>query len=105
MRQGGPVQLDGLTSVQANRWYHVAVTKDDEAVTLYVNGKMESRKPLGQRRDGLEVGSSPMDVGRARDRRSFLHGKLDEILLYNRALSEDEVRRLHQMRESGPCKI
>ena len=50
-------------------------------------------------------GTGPMLLGVSRERRYYLHGKLDEVLLYNRALGPTEIHHLYQIRESGPCRV
>ncbi len=104
--KGGPLELQSSTSVTPDRWYHLTFTKDDKAIALYVNGHLEDRKLLGAER-AAEANRSyaPLYFGTAAGKKAFMHGKLDEILLYSRALTAQEVRVLYELRESGPCKM
>ena len=103
---GEPVRLRSVTPAVPHRWYHLALTKNDHDVSLYVDGELEDRKAFGPRHPATPLNEPiPLYLGAARDRKGLVHGKLDEILFYNRALSELDVRRLYQMRESGPCQI
>jgi len=105
-QRGGPLRLVGSTAIGGGRWYQAAITKNDEEIRLYVDGRLEDRKPLGALRSAEGVGDdAPLVLGATRGGKDFLHGELDEILFYNRALNAGEVRRLYEMRESGPCRI
>jgi hypothetical protein len=94
--------LRSRTNVLADRWYHVAVTKDDGAIALYVNGALEDRQTSGTEE---HVEWSPFYFGASSDKNHFFHGKLDEIMFYDRSLATDEVRRLYEKRESGVCRM
>jgi hypothetical protein len=102
--RGGPIQLRSTALAVNNRWYHLAVTKSDEAVALYVDGELQDLKPLGSEHAvATSATGFPLYLGATSDRKALLHGKLDEVLFYDRALTGDEVRRLYQLRESGVC--
>jgi hypothetical protein len=94
--------LSSRTNVLADRWYHVAVTKDDGAIALYVNGVLEDRQTSGTEE---HVEWSPFYFGASSDKNHFFQGKLDEIMFYDRSLATDEVRRLYEKRESGVCRM
>ena len=74
-------------------WTHVAVTFDANGLsTAYVNGKSvgtwRNPSPLSPNREELVIGSDPHgDV-------EYLIGALDDVAVWNRALSADEVARL-----------
>ncbi len=82
-------------------WRHVAVTADASAVTLYVDGVEVSRAAQGMRSmvaapqplTGVEIGGSSRNPG------IFFHGAIDDLRLYNRALSAAEVRALTGLRQ------
>ena len=101
-KQGAQPLLITRTKVLADRWYHIAVTKDDEGLALYVDGALEDRQILGSE---PVVELSPLYFGATWDGKTFLHGKLDEIMFYNRALTGDQVHDLFERRESGECRM
>lgn len=41
----GDSMVGSKTTVNPNVWYHVVITKTDQAVTMYVNGDEEARGP------------------------------------------------------------
>jgi hypothetical protein len=105
-RRNSPVRLTSSTVVEADRWYHLCVTKDDLSVALYVNGIEQDRRPLKAVGDlTLDQDLAPVQLGGTKDRRAAFAGKLDEILFYSRALTAAEVQMLYTLRESGSCRI
>jgi hypothetical protein len=82
--------------VVAGRWLHVAVVIDRENVRIYKNGELRDTTPLDQFDVVPTPGSAPLRIG-TRDRRSFFKGAIAKFALYDRALSQQELRR-HYMR-------
>ncbi len=75
-----------------NKWQHVAVVYDDssDTVTFYVNGQQAgtvgyTASPFGSSDDPAVIGIRGYDLNRAFD------GLIDDVRVYNRALTEDEV--------------
>ncbi len=73
-------------------WSHVAATFDNEVMRLYVGGRevasLARHGPICPSETGLCLGSySP---GHAR---AFFQGVMDEVKVWNRALTPDEIRR------------
>ena len=69
---------------ELNKWYHVAGTYDNDRVKIYVDGELiqEEEKYYGPRFD------SPPDIGKWG---IWFHGAMDELKIYNRALSPSEI--------------
>ncbi len=74
-----------------NTWMHLAATYDGATIKLYVNGNLQSSaaKSFSIATNNLGLGIGAEDGGF----RPF-KGKLDEVQVYNRALSASEVRNL-----------
>jgi RNA polymerase sigma-70 factor (ECF subfamily) len=81
------------------RWIHVAATRDESGwIRLYVDGTEMAhhrgeRQPLGTGSNPLTVGGhiNPRDPHRITQR---IHGALDELVLFDRALSSAEIATL-----------
>jgi len=72
-------------------WIHVAGRYDGECLRLYVNG-VERGTPK-QLTDGLGSTITPLKIGRlAYEDVGYFHGIIDEVRIYNRALSPEEIR-------------
>jgi len=81
------------TELAFDEWYHVAATYNTKVgATVYINGKADASNP---NTDGIDtnqfsmlIGENPEATGRLFD------GMLDELMLYDRSLSEGEIRYL-----------
>jgi hypothetical protein len=75
-------------------WTHVACTFDEETLTLYVNGtKVSSVVPKVPYAGPIHYDSSPLLIGQAADGYGWF-GKIDELMIFDRVLSESEIKRL-----------
>lgn len=93
-REGAGAFTASTTLLAANQWYHLVGTYDGANINLYVNGKLESTTPVG----AVAIDSlSPIRMGRLNSDIEPFNGKLDEVRVYNRALSEREVNALFQI--------
>jgi hypothetical protein len=92
--------LAGRTPVADGRWHHVALAAGDE-LCLYVDGRMDQRGRLGY---GPDAPGHVAKVGFTCDNfpdRSGLAGDLDDLRVYARCLSDEEVRLLAQAADAG----
>ena len=88
-------------ALQTGRWYHVAVTNTSNKVRLYLDGKLAASGDLpidtaaGTK---LFMGSLPDEPAKRLD------GLVDEVGVYNRALTAAEIRAIYQVGSKGQCK-
>jgi surface protein len=84
-----------------NSWYHVVVTNDvtgnSALVSLYLNGigKGSITKP------NPEPSNENYLLGRARVAGNHLDGLIDDVRIYNRALSASDVQALYNLEKPG----
>ncbi len=91
-----------LTITDINTFHHVAVTKSGNNVVLYVDGVAESVGPY----DPGFAFNGPMAVGaRGGDYAGSFFGSIDEVSIYNRALSIGEIQSIYNAGGSGKCAI
>jgi hypothetical protein len=92
----GVLDFAGVTVVDVGKWTHIAVTWDGAQATIYVNGKPEAPIAGGgviNVKDTKDVPS--LDIGWRRSAAaSFLIGYIDDLLIYNRLLTEKEINDL-----------
>jgi len=82
-------------TIELGTWNHVAITYDGKIMKIYINGELDKegipswsgqdlklQTKLGTGRIGLNI----------RDEEPF-PGMIDEVALYNRALSEEEIKK------------
>jgi glucose/arabinose dehydrogenase len=80
----GRTPLRGPT-LRRNRWSHLAITWDGAVSRLYVNGKHVATAPLAVKLRGpLRIGGNPI-LG------EWFRGRIDDVRVYNRALSAAEI--------------
>lgn len=104
--EAGAARIASATNgtVGPSTWQHLAVTYDRASgfAALYVNGRLQTRTNLGSftaaTMDDLHLGFHPASGVR-------FAGELDELAVFNRALSEGEIRVLVAAREAGRCLI
>ncbi len=93
------------TVLQEDVWYHVAGTYDGSTARIYVNGllenSVETAGPLLSSSGGaMKIGQE----GAAGDDPEFFNGLIDEVELFNRALSADEIASIYDAGSAGKCK-
>ena len=82
----------GLGQFTPGQWYHLAATFARPAVCTYVNGK-----PVGSAQWDYPVGfTGDLQIGAWGDARSCHAGMIDQVKLYTRALSAEEVLASYQ---------
>ena len=90
-------QANTATELNTGEWYHVAATYDTNAGALvYIDGvsgaSNANLEGIDTNEMPLLLGENPEATGR------FFDGMLDEIQIYSRALSADEIRNLADLR-------
>ena len=96
---GGPLQPNGWWGPEQNvyssplpvgAWSHVAVTSDGTTARAYVNGVLKDSAPVGGQLEAttgqLRIGGNAIWGG------EFFQGALDEVRIYDRALSAADIQ-------------
>ncbi len=99
---GETVSLQSTTLVVTGVWYYVAAARDASFTSLYVNGQLESQTNVDFPQD---YGTNDLFFGSSGDP-SWDHkfaGLLDEVSLYSRALSADEINAIYNAGAAGKC--
>ena len=90
---GNVAQISTGVLFGLGQWYHAAYTWDSSEVRVYINGEFRVSKPLAcsPQLDGdpLMIGVHTPGVSEP------LNGKLDDIRIYDRALTAPEICELH----------
>ncbi len=102
VNRGGPfvyavVNLDGNHATQSTAngvitpgtWHHVCSTWDGATVRIYVDGNLE----LEQAQSGVLTATGvPLRIGHRIGSSHFFNGIIDDVAVFDHALTEDEVR-------------
>jgi hypothetical protein len=78
----GPAQLP------INAWTHLAVTYDGSTLRMYVNGVLVNSESAS---GSIQASSSPFRIGGTSIWGEYFRGLIDEVRVYNRALSAGEI--------------
>ncbi len=87
-------------SPTVGQWYHLAVTRNAGTYTIYINGI-----PSGSQAstDVIPNANAPLNIGQA-ESLGFMPGLLDELTIYNRALSQAELQTIVTAGRAGKCR-
>jgi hypothetical protein len=100
---GESATLQSATFVTTGVWYHVAGVRGSNFTQLYVNGQLESQTNVSFPQDygtnALFMGSSGQP-----DWDHKFAGLLDEVALYSRPLSGDEIAGIYNAGAAGKCR-
>ena len=81
-------------SMPIDTWTHWAVSINDKNIRIYINGVLNS-----EFNESIDIAdwTGNWRSGQKGNSTLWYKGKLDEVRVYNRALSPDEIRRLYNM--------
>jgi hypothetical protein len=89
---GSSAYTYSTSAIPLNRWTHVVFTEDPTGLRkMYIDGVLDNTI---QREVGVQTSSAPLTIGSEVSSRR-LNGTIDEVRIYNRALSASEVYSLY----------
>lgn len=92
---GGNIASSPANAISLNKWQHIAVVYDQQAgkVSFYVNGNLVGSSAYAV--PPLDSSGSPMYLGiRGYDKKRGFDGSIDEVRIYNRPLTGQEIELL-----------
>ncbi|HGJ67514.1 TPA: LamG domain-containing protein [bacterium] len=75
--------------VNDGEWHHIAGTWDGKVIKTFVDGKETSRLNCAGE---LSANNKPLYIGARGGNQRFMNGLIDEIKVYNRALTDAEIK-------------
>lgn len=88
MADGNWFPVNGISALPINTWSHVAATYDGSIFRLYVNGVQVAS---GAKTGTFGISTNPLEIGGDTQTGQYFNGKIDEVRVYNRALSAAEI--------------
>jgi hypothetical protein len=79
----------GSTALPLNTWSHLAGTYDGATLRLYVNGVLAASQPYT---GSIITSSGALRLGGNAVWGEYFTGRIDEVRIYNRALSQSEIQ-------------
>ncbi|MBN2738196.1 MAG: hypothetical protein JXR70_14525 [Spirochaetales bacterium] len=98
----GEQGLNGSTAFPTNTDQHIAITKKGNTGTLYINGlKIDQNNSMTL--SPSDMGNSLYNyIGRSQwEHDPYLEGSIDDFRIYNRAISEAEIKELAEGSQQG----
>lgn len=87
-----PDNLPGTTNVADGQWHHVAAVYDGQTKRLYIDGQLDAQRTYSQ---SVSTNNIPVRLGfNTEYPTGEYNGLLDDVRMYNRALSQAEVANL-----------
>lgn len=85
------------------KWYHLAVTRQANTFSIYVNGVLRGSSTNS---DSVPNPNAPLLIGQSNESLapSYVNGLLDEMTIYNRALTSSEILDIAKAANAGKCK-
>ena len=116
-QSSNPVSMAGMESddtVAIGAWSHIAgIWKGGTEIELYINGVQVSGTPFseGQAPSLIANNGVPFNIGRIESFSgsysgpgAYFHGLIDEVDIFDRALSLDEIQAIFNAGSEGKCK-
>ncbi len=91
--------LQTKTVFRRDKWYHITFVRDYNTNRVYVNGVLDASINYSgyfiDDNDPLKIGIYHDNYGIVRRLNRWLNGKIDDLRIYNRSLTKDEVKMLY----------
>ena len=94
--------VSSTTVAQPATWYHITAVKSGTSGQLYVNGVQEG--PTVTIPPFVDTNKGSLLVGHNALSGAFLNGSVDEVEIFNRALSTVEINSIYGAGSAGKCK-
>jgi hypothetical protein len=94
---GVNTETQGVTVLSSNTWYHLVIIYDGANVRLYLNAVQDKVLP---HTGDIDVKTGDINIGVFNSDTDYFNGAIDEVKIYNRALSAEEVR--YHYNRGGP---
>ncbi|MBL7813632.1 MAG: hypothetical protein JNL70_01415 [Saprospiraceae bacterium] len=82
--------LYSTTTVNDGNWHHVAAVRNGTTVQLYIDGVLNTTGTVTS--GNISTGTAPVYIGVRTGQSSFFLGSMDEVRVWNRALSGCEIQ-------------
>lgn len=94
----GSPAIESNSGVPLNEWFHVAATYDGATMRMYINGVLQADTESYS--SAINQNSGDIVIGRAPNTAYPMPGYLDEMKIYNIALTEAQVKANYNARNS-----
>ena len=86
--------------LKQNEWRYITVVHDSESTSIYINGEFKSKENSSYALEGIFGDNGIFYIGKATwGGGEFYNGLMDEMSVYNYALTQQQVKDLYQGKE------
>ncbi|OGC50096.1 hypothetical protein A2716_01365 [candidate division WWE3 bacterium RIFCSPHIGHO2_01_FULL_40_23] len=97
---GGQTTADSTRTVNDTNWHHVVVVADRDAnATFYIDGTPAGTVDISTRTGTLANGDN-FEIGRSRDQTTVANGLIDDLRIFNYALTATQIKILYNQSSS-----
>ncbi len=94
-------KLDSNTLISTDTWHHIIGTWNQTHLGIYIDGKVDNWKAntfgaATPTDGGLVIGAQLMEDYNIQYKRFGLNGIIDEVSIYNKSLTHDEIKQRYQ---------
>ena len=101
-------RVTSLTSIPLNQWTHLAGTwKAGDSIKVYINGALDNTLSDATLASFTNTDSAFIGIGRLDElggARQQFNGEIDEVEIFNRALTVTEIGNIYNAGSAGKCK-
>ncbi len=98
----GEQYVASASAVAVGSWSHVAMTYDGSRIDVYVNGSAVASHPAS---GAVDASTDALQIGGNAGSAEWFAGAIDEVRVYNRALSSPEIAADMAERLGGPSAV
>ncbi len=85
------IDVESSTAMDNSQWHHWAYSQNGTTGIMYIDGSEVGSDTSA----ATGINSNKINIGRGQSSANYWDGKMDEVLLYDRALSSNEVYNLY----------
>lgn len=97
----GLTTVRSITQAGVGVWFHVTAVKGSKTISIYVNGALEAMKSLTAFTD---THSANLLIGSNKYEGAHFSGLVDEVEIFNYALSDAEIKAIYETGSAGKAK-
>lgn len=93
--------MPGKTQINDGNWHYIAGVRKSSDILLYVDGKLEAKSVNSE---SVDTAINCIIAKHPTKSESYFAGSIDDVCIYNRALSEDEIKRNYEAKPTAVNK-
>jgi len=97
----GNIGVVGSTPLSTGVWTHIAGTYNGSQLRVYVNGVLDGSVNTNI---AIPANNLPLRIGADQNGSNLFNGLIDEVEIFDRAISAEEIQSIYNAGSDGKCK-